>query len=150
MSFGFVTLAPKTLAFCGSTLVLMAFGSALVQANKKGKAGLRVAEDLKMMGEQSSDPEAVADAERWTNIVNNNTENLPFFLFVTLFCAFSVAAAGRGAARTYAATTIIYTLCRIAWTYAYAYALQPFRTIAFLGAQIMMLIQIILIFVAIF
>ena len=108
---------------------------------------------------ESVDPlleKAVASEQRWVRIVANDNENLPAahvlawatvvaLLFLEQSCAQQGAAltAAKSRALTGAHIAGVVLVCagRVAHTLCYAYALQPWRTVAFLAAVVGMLVN---------
>ncbi|CAH0514578.1 unnamed protein product [Peronospora belbahrii] len=79
-------------------------------------------------GLDKTDDEKVLKARelehRWTRIVSNDLESIPFALFI-----FGCGILARSNTTVHTASMLIYTIVRCLHTYVYAYAMQPQRAI---------------------
>jgi len=110
----------------------------LLQGLKKGAAGVRVPEDYGLIREKPNKAEAdkhSASVARWVNISNNDLETIPIGLII-MWAAYFANSASKTV--PFHHTSLVYAFClfRLLHTVVYAYGLQPWRFLAFLGGQL--------------
>ncbi|CAH0492379.1 unnamed protein product [Peronospora farinosa] len=127
----------KIYVVCSSVLYLKFLLATCVQGGKKFLSGGRPPEDARMSlakgrkqtyGLDKTDDEKVLKAreveQRWTRIVTNDLESIPFALFI-----FGCGVLTGSNSTVHAGAMIIYTIARCLHTYVYAHAMQPHRGI---------------------
>jgi len=140
--------ATQVMTICSMVLYLKFFIALAIQANKSVKADARPPEDkstksnepkptLEMGDEPSNEAEyastpadmTVANAAyvRWQRIVANDLENIPLALILAWG---ALIASGNNTVNVVA--IIVFTTARVMHTMAYAFALQPYRSICWL------------------
>ncbi|CAI5746208.1 unnamed protein product [Peronospora destructor] len=130
----------KIYVVCSSVLYLKFLLATCVQGSKRFLSGGRPPEDSRMSlakgrkqtyGLDKTDDEKMLKAreveQRWTRIVANDLESIPFALFI-FGCGVLV---GSNSA-VHAGAMIIYTVARCLYTYVYAHAIQPHRAICYI------------------
>lgn len=153
MSLITVTSAVKAFSVCSTALFVKVFATVSIQGGKSFAAGARSPEDNSfnkdgklpqqnygLANTESDDevPEKLKQARavdfRWKRIVQNDLETIPIGLAVFLG---SVLVGGHEA--TNCALMGVFTGARIAHTFAYAYELQPHRTLFWSTGQLCVL-----------
>lgn len=123
---------------CSSVLYLKFLLATFVQGTKKFRSGGRPPEDVclsmaktcrkQTYGLDKTDDEKVLKARevehRWTRIVTNDLESIPFALII-----FGCGILAGSNSAVHAGAMLIYTVARCVHTYAYAHAMQPHRAI---------------------
>ncbi|KAF0696893.1 Aste57867_12392 [Aphanomyces stellatus] len=126
----------KTAILCTLVLYVKYVFTTLVGARKNQLAGLRAPEDTpdqkQNFGLVVDHPEedlqkARVEAARWSRIVANDLENLPFGLIV-VWASILVG----GDSGVVGISMIVFTAARLSHTLFYALALRPGRSIAYL------------------
>jgi uncharacterized MAPEG superfamily protein len=109
-------------------------------------------EDRRGQAEAPAPNEALkAKYERWSNICNNDAENLPLGTIAMFMSAFVVAATGNvDAIRVQIAFSALWGILRFAHTLVYARGWQPARSIVFTLGVICSFVQVALLVVASF
>lgn len=88
--------------------------------------------------------EAKANDLRWRRIVANDLENIPLGLIVLWSAGMAVSAKGSKAGTGVMVLAILFTVFRFFYTYAFMKALQPWRTVFWMGAVACVLVAAIL------
>ncbi|KAJ2996695.1 hypothetical protein HDV02_006255 [Globomyces sp. JEL0801] len=122
----------QTLTICTTALLLKMMVTLNRQGNSRLEAGSRAPEDssLKPGSSQSfglqvnAEKHLIENEARWNRIVANDLENIPVGLIIFLV---SILARGNDIVTT--VCVILFTVGRIGHTVAYAYSLQPYRTL---------------------
>ena len=130
----------KIYVVCSLVLYLKFLLATCVQGGKKFLSGSRPPEDARMSlangrqqtyGLDSTDDEKVRKARevahRWTRIVANDLESIPFALFI-----FGCGVLAGSNATVHASAMTLYTVARCLHTYVYAHAMQPQRGICWM------------------
>ncbi|KAI9913033.1 hypothetical protein PsorP6_005525 [Peronosclerospora sorghi] len=142
----------KVYIACSSILYLKFLLATIVQGGKKYRSGGRPPEDISLnlaqtlgkgrqqtFGLEKTDNEKVLKAReverRWTGIVSNDVESIPFALGI-----FGAGVMADSNATVHAGAMIVYTVSRCLHTYAYAYAKQPHRGICWLTGVLTILV----------
>ncbi|KAG2529383.1 hypothetical protein JM18_002832 [Phytophthora kernoviae] len=132
----------KVYIACTSVLYFKFLLATGVQGGKKFRSGGRPPEDGKLnlaktmgkgrtqnYGLSQTDDEKVLKARevehRWTRIVTNDLESIPFALFI-----FGGGILAGSNSTVHAGAMITYTIARCLHTYVYAHAMQPHRALA--------------------
>lgn len=121
----------KIYAFCAVVLFYKMFAIGIVQGKIRTKnKHFTIPEDAKLLGKVEAKSQEHPDIVRANNAYRNDLENIPMFLILSMIyilfkCNSNFA--------IYAFP--LYTLSRIAHTYFYIHAMQPFRSIAFAVGQ---------------
>ncbi|KAG3085425.1 hypothetical protein PI124_g18466 [Phytophthora idaei] len=130
----------KVYIACSSVLYLKFLLATAVQGGKKFRSGGRPPEDAVLglaktigkgrkqtYGLDKTDDEKVLKAReaehRWTRIVSNDLESIPFALFI-----FGSGVLVGSNPTVHAGAMIVYTVSRCLHTYMYANAIQPHRS----------------------
>eukprot|EP00301_Raphidiophrys_heterophryoidea_P018989 c3977_g1_i1.p1 GENE.c3977_g1_i1~~c3977_g1_i1.p1 ORF type:complete len:173 (+),score=38.22 c3977_g1_i1:42-521(+) len=129
--------ALQTTLVCLTILYLKFFATTWKQGGAKVRAGARAPEDSKLfkntsqnftpLNETEEQKRKLEAVDRWNRIVANDLESIPFALFaavVTLFCCHNNKA--------HAVLTALYTISRVLYSIAFAYSLQPSRSIVWM------------------
>ncbi|KAG2772093.1 hypothetical protein JG687_00013736 [Phytophthora cactorum] len=131
----------KVYIACSSVLYLKFLLATAVQGGKKFRSGGRPPEDAVLglaktigkgrkqtYGLDKTDDEKVLKAReaehRWTRIVSNDLESIPFALFI-----FGSGILVGSNPTVHAGAMTVYTVARCLHTYVYAHAMQPARAI---------------------
>lgn len=104
-----------------------------IQGRKSGIAGKRLTEDSKFFKNPPTENDLEAEI-RWKRIVRNHLETVPFS-FIVFYIA-STIVNYRETRLTLIIVIVIFVASRFLFTVCYAYALQPFRTLAWMTANL--------------
>lgn len=131
----------KVYVACTAVLYLKFLAALVIQSRKSFRAGGRPPEDNKLhmakkfpgvkqnYGTSADEPsDSIVQARhvelRWRRIISNDLESIPLALFV--FAGGILAGSNQ---RVHAVAMVVYTLARIAHTFAYAKSIQPHRSL---------------------
>lgn len=152
MSLIALNTAIKTFSVCSTTLFIKFFATVSIQGSKSFAAGVRPPEDnsFNRSGKLPNQTYGLANSDdgevseklkraravdyRWKRIVQNDLETIPIGLAVFLG---SVLVGGHEA--TNCALMGTFTAVRVAHTFAYAYELQPHRSLLWSAGQLCVL-----------
>jgi glutathione S-transferase len=144
----------KVYVACSSVLYAKFLFATMIQGGKKFRSGGRPPEDqslgpAKTMGKglkqtyglNATDDEKVLKAReaehRWTRIVANDLESIPFALFV-----FGGGILAGSNPTVHAGAMTVYTVARCMHTYVYAHAMQPHRALFYFAGVVATLVGV--------
>ncbi len=94
---------------------------------------------------QQQQTEADKDLDaRWRRIVANDLENIPIGLIILWAAGMAVSAKASKAGTGVIVLTILFTIFRFAFTYTFMRAIQPWRTVVWMGAILCVVIAALL------
>ncbi|KAI8892074.1 hypothetical protein BC833DRAFT_612690 [Globomyces pollinis-pini] len=135
----------KTLTICTTILLFKFIITLSMQGNSRFNAGSRPPEDSNLrpgaseqsFGLQTNAEKHLIEKEmRWNRIVANDLENIPIGLII-----FLVSILARSNEIVTTICLILFTVGRLGHTIAYAYSLQPYRTVFWVIALLSVLVS---------
>ncbi|KAI8891543.1 hypothetical protein BC833DRAFT_613713 [Globomyces pollinis-pini] len=115
----------QTLAICTTILFVKVIVTLVIQGHSHYTPGPIDPEDFNLVPEKNAEEQHLIERElRWKRIVANDLENIPFGLII-----FLLAFITQSNEIVNTVCVILFTVGRVGHTLAYAYSLQPYRSV---------------------